>query len=70
MLFCHWWQRSDGRTITAMDALLISATFVIALVLGLAALVHFARHDCFAGPGTGHRERDELGVPTYRRTAA
>jgi hypothetical protein len=53
-----------------MDALLVTVTFLIALVLGFAALVHFARHDSFAGPGTGYRERDELGVPTYRRNAA
>jgi hypothetical protein len=53
-----------------MDALLITLTFLVALVLGFVALVHFARHDSFAGPGTGHRERDELGAPTYRRHAA
>ncbi|HEX2893187.1 MAG TPA: hypothetical protein VHO29_04195 [Marmoricola sp.] len=53
-----------------MDALWITVTFLTALVLGLVALVHFARHDTFAGPGVGHRERDELGTATYGREAA
>lgn len=34
------------------------------------ALAHFARHDTLAGPGVGHRERDELGTATYGREAA
>jgi hypothetical protein len=56
--------------ITAMDALLIALMFVAGMVAGLAALVHFARHDGFAGPGTGYRRSDELSPPGQRRRAA
>lgn len=50
-----------------MDAILITTTFLIGLVLALAALIHFARHDSFAGPGTGYRPSDELGPLASRR---
>jgi hypothetical protein len=50
-----------------MDAILITALFLLGLAGGLAALVRFARHDSFAGPGTGHQERDELGLLAFRR---
>lgn len=52
-----------------MDSFFIATTFVIALLAGLAALVHFTRHDSFAGPGTGHRERDELAPRAFGRAA-
>ena len=48
--------------ITAMTA------FLVALSLGLAALIHFAREDSFAGPGTSRQERDELGALSLRRS--
>ena len=53
-----------------MDAILITLTFSVALLAGIAALIHFARHDSFAGPGTGHQERDELGSLSFRRRPA
>ena len=57
--------------ITAMDAILIMLMFLVGLFVGLAALVHFARHDAFGGPGTGHETRDELGgALSFRRRPA
>jgi hypothetical protein len=56
--------------ITAMTEMLINATALLALLLGLAALVHLARKDTFAGPGTAHQRRDELGPLTFRRRPA
>jgi hypothetical protein len=53
-----------------MTEILTTALAVLALVAGLAALVHYARRDSFAGPGTGHRPSDELGVLAYRRRPA
>jgi hypothetical protein len=53
-----------------METILITATFLIGLVLGLGAMVHFARHDRFAPPGTGYQPRDELGPLSHRRRAA
>jgi len=64
---CHWWQDSDERRIAAMNEILIATTFLIALLAGLAALVHFARADSFAGPGTAYRPHDELGSFGLRR---
>lgn len=52
------------------DSILIALTFTLAMVAGLVALVHFARHDSFAGPGTTRHERDELGSLAYGRRAA
>jgi hypothetical protein len=68
--FCHWWQETIWRRVTAMDTVIIAITFILGMVIGLAALVHFARHDTFAGPGTTRHERDELGSLAYRRRAA
>jgi hypothetical protein len=67
---CHWWQERVGRRITAMDTILIAITFTLGMLVGLTALVYFARHDSFGGPGTGHSERDELGPFTHQRRAA
>jgi hypothetical protein len=53
-----------------MDAILIAITFTVGMIAGLAALVHFARHDSFAGPGNARPERDELGSLAHRRRAA
>ena len=53
-----------------MDAILIPALFLLGLVLGLAVMVHFARHDSFAPPGTGYHPRDELGPLSHRRRPA
>ncbi len=39
--------------------------FAIALIAGLVALVRYARHDAFAGPGLRSTPHDELG---YRRS--
>jgi hypothetical protein len=50
-----------------MTEILISALALLALVAGLGALVHFARTDSFAGPGTGYQPSDELGPLAFRR---
>jgi len=50
-----------------MNEILIATTFLIALLAGLAVLVHFARADSFAGPGTPYRPHDELGSFGLRR---
>jgi hypothetical protein len=70
--FCHWWQECNGRRITAMstDSILIALTFTLGMIAGLVALVHFVRHDSFAGPGTARHERDELGSRAQHRLAA
>ena len=52
-----------------MDAILIAVMFVGSLLAALAALVHFARHDTFAGPGTHHRPADERATFPHRRAA-
>lgn len=67
---CHWWQERDQRRITAMTEILTAALALVALLVGLAALVRFARRDCFAGPGTGHQPADELGPLALRRRPA
>jgi hypothetical protein len=70
--FCHWWQERNERRITAMTEIpfteiLSSAIALIALFVGFAALIHFARKDAFAAPGTGYVPRDEFGPLTFRR---
>jgi len=65
--FCHWWQQSDGRRITAMTEILTTALTLLALLVGFAALIVFARRDTFAGPGTGYQPSDELGPLAFRR---
>lgn len=50
-----------------MTEMLINATALLALLMGLAALVHLARKDVFAGPGTGYTPGDELGPLAFRR---
>jgi hypothetical protein len=47
--------------------ILSTAIALIALFVGLAALIHFARKDAFAAPGTGYVARDELGPLSFRR---
>lgn len=46
---------------------LITLLALAALVLGLVALVSFARHDRLAGPTYGFTPRDELGPLAFRR---
>jgi len=53
-----------------MDAILITLTALVAAVIAVIAMVHFARQDTFAGPGIGHEQRDELGPFSQRRRAA
>ena len=53
-----------------MTEMLMNTTAIVALLVGLAALVHFARRDAFAGPGTAHRPSDELGQFAFRRRQA
>ena len=53
-----------------MTDILIQVLAFVALAAGLVALVRFARHDSFAGPGTGHAPADELGSLAYRRRPA
>ena len=53
-----------------MTEILITALAVLALLVGFAALVTFARHDRFAAPGTGHQPSDELGPLAFRRRPA
>ncbi len=43
---------------------------VLALLVGLAALVRYARRDGFAAPGTGYVPHDELGPLALRRRPA
>lgn len=50
-----------------MTETLITAIALITLLVGLAALVRFARKDSFAAPGTGYVPRDELGPLAFRR---
>lgn len=45
-----------------MNEMLTFAIAVVVMVSGLVALIVFARHDRFAGPGTGHITTDELGA--------
>lgn len=52
------------------DSILIALTFTLGMIAGLVALVHFVRHDSFAGPGTARHERDELGSRAQHRLAA
>jgi hypothetical protein len=56
--------------ITAMTEMLITTIAIVALLVGLAALVLFARRDSFAGPGTAYRPSDELGPFASRRRQA
>jgi hypothetical protein len=65
--FCHWWQETKERSITAMTETFTTAIAIIALLVGIAALVRFARKDAFAGPGTGYQPRDEFGTLAFRR---
>jgi hypothetical protein len=67
---CHWWQESNERRITAMTEMLTTTALLLALLLGLAALIRYARRDAFAAPGTGHRAADELGPLSFRRRPA
>lgn len=53
-----------------MTEMLTTTTVLLALLLGLAALIRYARRDAFAGPGTGHRVADELGPFPLRRPRA
>lgn len=53
-----------------MTEMLITTTVLLALLLGIAALIRYARRDAFAGPGTGHRAADELGPFSLRRRQA
>ena len=53
-----------------MTTLLIDLLTLAVVILGFAALIRLTRHDAFAGPGTGHLERDELGSLAFRRRAA
>ncbi|MBW8750766.1 MAG: hypothetical protein JF565_04995 [Propionibacteriales bacterium] len=53
-----------------MTEIITTATALLALLAGLAALVLFARHDSFAAPGTGYRPSDELGTFGFRRRQA
>lgn len=53
-----------------MTEILTTALTLLALLVGFAALVLFARRDSFAGPGTGHQQSDELGTLTFRRRPA
>lgn len=54
-----------------MTEILLQALALLAVVAGLVALVGYARHDRFAGPGTGDRRfdkhSDELGTLAFRR---
>jgi hypothetical protein len=68
--FCHWWQDSNQRRITAMTDILTTAIAVVALLAGFAALILFTRRDSFAGPGTGYQPSDELGPLAFRRRPA
>ncbi|GAA1930542.1 hypothetical protein [Nocardioides hwasunensis] len=36
------------------------------LIAAASALVHYARHDRFAGPASTHRELDDLGLVEER----
>jgi hypothetical protein len=56
--------------ITAMTETLITAIALLALLVGIAALVRFVRRDAFAGPGVGYTPSDELGVLAFRRRPA
>jgi hypothetical protein len=47
-----------------------AALALIALLVGFAALVAFARRDRFAAPGTGYQPHDELGTLASRRRPA
>jgi hypothetical protein len=69
-LSCHWWREHKERRITAMTEILTSVLVLVVLLAGLAALIHLARTDSFAGPGTGYRPSDELGPLTNRRRPA
>jgi hypothetical protein len=67
---CHWWQDHSENRITAMTELITTAIVLVALVAAVVALVRFARHDSFAGPGTGAVPHDELGPFTFSRRPA
>jgi hypothetical protein len=67
---CHWWQERIERRITAMTQILLTVLALGVLATGLLALIHFARTDTFAGPGTGYRPCDELGPLVNRRRPA
>ena len=53
-----------------MTEILTTTIALIALFVGFAALVVFARRDTFAGPGTGYQPSDELGPLAFRRRPA
>ncbi|HET6165890.1 MAG TPA: hypothetical protein VFE07_03615 [Marmoricola sp.] len=53
-----------------MTEFLTTALALLALPAGFATLVHYARSDRFAGPGTGYRPADELGPLAFRRRPA
>lgn len=53
-----------------MTEILTSVLALVALLAGFAALVHLARRDTFAGPGTGYKPSDELGPLAFRRRPA
>lgn len=50
-----------------MSEILITTAAVVALLVGLAALVVLVRRDGFAGPGQGYLPHDELGPLSFRR---
>jgi hypothetical protein len=53
-----------------MTQILLTVLALGVLATGLLALIHFARTDTFAGPGTGYRPCDELGPLVNRRRPA
>ena len=53
-----------------MTEILTTAIAIVALLVGVAALVLFASRDAFAAPGTGYRPSDELGRFGFRRRQA
>jgi hypothetical protein len=53
-----------------MTELLTTTVLIAALLAALVALVRFARHDTFAGPGTGAVSHDEFGPLSFRRRPA
>ena len=55
--YCHSWPILDRRRITAMTTFAL----LIALIALTVALVRYARHDHFAGPGNLADNHDELG---------
>jgi hypothetical protein len=53
-----------------MTEILTASLVLLALAVGLVALVVFARRDAFAAPGIAHQPVDELGPLGFRRRPA